>query len=143
MYLGDDHADRGEVAQRISQYVQAFEALDAGTGRRARCWRSTSPRCCSSSAPADPGLPAYVAHPLGSLDDHAYVLDDAEITVLVVDPVFVERAVGLLDKCPGLKQVLTIGPVPRRWRTSARTWPRRPGSTPQPLEAVAAAARTT
>ena len=51
-------------------------------------------------------------HPLGSLDDHAYVINDAEITTLIVDPVFVERAVGLLDKCPGLKQVLTIGPVP-------------------------------
>ena len=51
-------------------------------------------------------------HPLGSLDDHAYVINDAEITTLIVDPVFVERALGLLDKCPGLKQVLTIGPVP-------------------------------
>ena len=51
-------------------------------------------------------------HPLGTLDDHAYVINDAEITTLIVDPVFVERAVGLLDKCPGLKQVLTIGPVP-------------------------------
>ena len=51
-------------------------------------------------------------HPLGSLDDHAYVINDAEITTLIVDPVFVERALGLLEKCPGLKQVLTIGPVP-------------------------------
>ena len=51
-------------------------------------------------------------HPLGALDDHAYVINDAEITTLIVDPVFVERALGLLEKCPGLKQVLTIGPVP-------------------------------
>ena len=40
-------------------------------------------------------------HPLGSLDDHAYVINDAEITTLIVDPVFVERALGLLEKCPG------------------------------------------
>ena len=53
-------------------------------------------------------------HPLGSLDDHAYVLNDAEITTLIIDPVpmFVERALGLLEKVPGLTQVLTIGPVP-------------------------------
>ena len=53
-------------------------------------------------------------HPLGSLDDHAYVINDAGITTLIIDPVpmFVERALGLLEKCPGLKQVLTIGPVP-------------------------------
>ena len=33
-------------------------------------------------------------HPLGSLDDHAYVLSDAEVTSLIIDPnpMFVERA---------------------------------------------------
>ena len=42
-------------------------------------------------------------HPLGSLDDHAYVLNDAEITSLIIDPnpMFVERALGLLEKVPG------------------------------------------
>jgi fatty-acyl-CoA synthase len=53
-------------------------------------------------------------HPLGSLDDHAYVLSDAEVTSLIIDPnpMFTERALGLLEKVPSLKQVLTIGPVP-------------------------------
>ena len=53
-------------------------------------------------------------HPLGSLDDHAYVLNDAGVTSLIIDPnpMFVERALGLLEKVPALKQVLTIGPVP-------------------------------
>src|SRR5256885_10589884 len=33
-------------------------------------------------------------HPLGSLDDHAYILGDAGITTLIIDPVpsFVQRA---------------------------------------------------
>jgi fatty-acyl-CoA synthase len=53
-------------------------------------------------------------HPLGSLDDHAFVLSDAEVTSLIIDPnpMFVERASGLLEKVPSLKQILTIGPVP-------------------------------
>ena len=53
-------------------------------------------------------------HPLGSLDDHAYVLTDAGVTSLIIDPnpMFVERALGLLEKVPSLKQILTIGPVP-------------------------------
>lgn len=53
-------------------------------------------------------------HPLGSLDDHAYVLNDAEATSIVIDPnpMFVERALGLLAKVPSLRQVLTLGPVP-------------------------------
>jgi fatty-acyl-CoA synthase len=53
-------------------------------------------------------------HPLGSLDDHAYVLSDGGATSLIIDPVpmFVERAVGLLAKVPSLRQILTLGPVP-------------------------------
>jgi fatty-acyl-CoA synthase len=42
------------------------------------------------------------------------VLSDAEVTSLIIDPnpMFVERALGLLEKVPSLKQILTIGPVP-------------------------------
>ena len=63
-------------------------------------------------------------HPLGSLDDQAYVLNDAGITTLIIDPVpmFTERALGLLAKVPGLTQVLTLGPVPdEASRTSGTT----------------------
>ena len=102
------------MAERISQYVQAFEELGAGTrSHAARCWRSTGPRCCSSSAPGQTqGFRRTSLHPLGSADDHAYVINDAGITTLIIDPCFAERALALLEKCPGLKQVLTIGPVP-------------------------------
>ena len=72
-------------------------------------------------------------HPLGSLDDHAYVLTDAEVTALIIDPnpMFIERALGLLEKVPSLKQILTIGPVPealaeRRRRSTSP--PRRPST---------------
>ena len=63
-------------------------------------------------------------HPLGSLDDHAYVLTDAGVTSLIIDPnpMFVERAMGLLEKVPGAQ----AGPddragAPRSWRTSRST----------------------
>ena len=48
-------------------------------------------------------------HPLGSLDDHAYVLDHAEIDTLVFDPVYEERARGLKERRPGLT-LLSLGP---------------------------------
>ena len=38
-------------------------------------------------------------HPLGSLDDHAYVLEDAGIETLVFDPSFAERAEELPGAC--------------------------------------------
>ena len=49
-------------------------------------------------------------HPLGSLEDHAYVLEDAGIETLVYDPsVFGGRAAELRDKVPGLKHLLAFG----------------------------------
>src|SRR4249919_3026305 len=113
IHLGETTLTGGEVSERISQYVQAFEALDAGSGAAGALLALNRPEVLFIlGASQTQGYRRTSLHPLGSLDDHAYVINDAEITTLIVDPVFVERAVGLLDKCPGLKQVLTIGPVP-------------------------------
>jgi fatty-acyl-CoA synthase len=105
------------VAERISQYVQAFEALGAGRDAPAALLALNRPEVLFIlGAGQTQGYRRTSLHPLGSLDDHAYVLDDAGITTLVIDPVpmFVERALGLLEKVPGLEQVLTIGPVPEQ-----------------------------
>src|SRR5262245_37097397 len=113
MYLGDATITGREAAERMSQYVQAFEALGAGRGTAGALLALNRPEVLFIlGAGQTQGYRRSSLHPLGSLEDHAYVVNDAEITSLIVDPVFTERAVGLLDKCPGLKQVLTIGPVP-------------------------------
>jgi fatty-acyl-CoA synthase len=49
-------------------------------------------------------------HPLGSLEDQAYVLRDAGIETLVFDPAFAERAAALRDRVPGLTRLLSLGP---------------------------------
>ena len=141
MYLGDTTLTGRETAERISQYVQAFEALGAGQGTPGALLALNRPEVLFIlGAGQTQGYRRTSLHPLGSLDDHAYVLNDAEITTLIIDPVpmFVERALGLLEKVPGLTQVLTIGPVPDELaRRRHATWPRPPPpSTPQPLEAV-------
>src|SRR5690349_8096170 len=113
MFLGDTTLTGGETAARISQYIQAFESLGAGRGTAGALLALNRPEVLFIiGAGQTQGYRRTSLHPLGSLDDHAYVINDAEITTLIVDPVFVERALGLLEKCPGLKQVLTIGPVP-------------------------------
>jgi fatty-acyl-CoA synthase len=115
MHLGDTTLTGGQVAERVSQYVQAFEALDAGTGTAGALLALNRPEVLFIlGAGQTQGYRRTSLHPLGSLDDHAYVINDAGITVLVIDPVpmFVERALGLLEKCPDLAKVLTIGPVP-------------------------------
>ena len=111
IHLGETTLTGGEVSQRISQYVQAFEALDAGSGTAGALLALNRPEVLFIlGASQTQGYRRTSLHPLGSLDDHAYVINDAEITTLIVDPVFTERALGLLEKCPGLKHVLTIGP---------------------------------
>ncbi|QYJ04943.1 fatty-acid--CoA ligase FadD8 [Nocardioides panacisoli] len=113
IHLGDVTLTGGEVAARISQYVQAFESLGAGTDAAAALLAPNRPEVLFIlGAGQTQGFQRTSLHPLGSADDHAYVINDAGITTLVVDPVFTERAVELREKCPDLKQVLTIGPVP-------------------------------
>ncbi len=115
LFLGNTTLTGGQLAERISQYIQAFEALGAGTGAAVGLLSLNRPEVLMIiGAGQTQGYRRTALHPLGSLDDHAYVLNDAGITSLIIDPnpMFVERALGLLGKVPCLTQVLTIGPVP-------------------------------
>ncbi|HET6165972.1 MAG TPA: fatty-acid--CoA ligase FadD8 [Marmoricola sp.] len=113
IHLGDVTLTGQEVADRISTYIQAFESLDAGFGTAGALLALNRPEVLFIlGAGQTQGYRRTSLHPLGSADDHAYVINDAEITTLIIDPYFVERALDLLAKCPGLTQVLTIGPVP-------------------------------
>jgi fatty-acyl-CoA synthase len=115
LFLGDTTLTGGQLAERVSQYIQAFEALGAGTGVTAGMLSLNRPEVLMIlGANQTQGYRRTALHPLGSLDDHAYVLSDAGATVLIIDPnpMFVERALGLLEKVDSLKQILTIGPVP-------------------------------
>ncbi|KAA8970150.1 fatty-acid--CoA ligase FadD8 [Mycobacterium sp.] len=115
LHLGDTTLTGGQLAERISQYIQAFEALGAGTGASVGLLSLNRPEVLMIiGAGQTRGYRRTALHPLGSLDDHAYVLSDAGISSLIIDPtpMFVERALALLDRVDGLKQILTIGPVP-------------------------------
>jgi fatty-acyl-CoA synthase len=113
VHLGDVTLTGREVAARISQYIQAFEALGAGREAPGALLALNRPEVLFIlGAGQTQGYRRTSLHPLGSADDHAYIINDAGITALVVDPYFAGRAVELLAKCPGLTQVLTIGPVP-------------------------------
>ncbi|WP_323793957.1 fatty-acid--CoA ligase FadD8 [Nocardioides sp.] len=113
MFLGDTTLTGGETAEQMSRYVQAFEALGAGTGTHGALLALNRPEVLYIlGAGQTQGYRRTSLHPLGSADDHAYVINDAGISFLIIDPYFAERAVALLEKCPGLTRVLTIGPVP-------------------------------
>jgi fatty-acyl-CoA synthase len=138
--LGDTVLTGGEVAARVSQYIQAFEALGAGSGSAVALLALNRPEVLFIiGAGQTRGYRRTALHPLGSLDDHAYVLNDARISTLVIDPVpmFTERALGLLDKVPGLTQVLTIGPVPDELKHAGHDLVAKAATfAPRPLEAA-------
>src|SRR6476619_3543071 len=116
LHLGDTTLTGGELAARISQYIQAFEALGAGSGGTAGLLSLNRPEVLMiTGAGQTQGFRRLALHPLGSLDDHADGLSDSGATTLIIDPnpMFVQRALGLLGKVDGLKQILTIGPVPQ------------------------------
>ena len=122
IHLGEVTLTGGQVSERISQYVQAFESLGAGTGAPGALLALNRPEVLFIlGAGQTQGYQRTSLHPLGSADDHAYVINDAGINTLIIDPYFEARALELLDKCPGLKQVLTIGPVPESLAASAPT----------------------
>jgi fatty-acyl-CoA synthase len=113
MHLGDVTLTGGEVSHRISQYVQAFEKLGAADEAGSALLALNRPEVLFIlGAGQSQGYRRTSLHPLGSADDHAYVINDAGITTLIIDPYFTPRALELLEKCPRLTQVLTIGPVP-------------------------------
>jgi fatty-acyl-CoA synthase len=113
MHLDETTLTGGQVAEQMSRYIQAFESLGAGTGAAGALLALNRPEVLFIlGAGQTQGFRRTSLHPLGSADDHAYVINDAGITTLIIDPYFTERALQLLEKCPGLTQVLTIGPVP-------------------------------
>ncbi len=115
LHLGHTTLTGGQMAVRISQYVQAFEALGTGSDGVSGLLSLNRPEVLViTSAGQTQGYRRLALHPLGSLDDHAYMLGDAGASTLIVDPnpMFTERAIGLLSRVGTLEQVLTIGPVP-------------------------------
>ena len=82
-----------EMRDEISRYVQAFHAqgIELGSGV-ATLSKNRVEVLYSMGAVMVAGCRNTPLHPLGSLDDHAYVLEDAGIETLLFDPQFADRA---------------------------------------------------
>ena len=113
LFLGDKVASYREVREQTSQLVQALKAKGLGVGSRVAVISSNKPEVLSNIAAMQlTGCIGTPLHPLGSLDDHAYVLEAAEIEALVFDPTaFGEVAAALQQRVPGLKHLLALGPT--------------------------------
>ncbi len=111
----DGHGGRltyREIGERGSRIAQALKALGFGPGHAISVLgRSRTDGVPLSYAAQGIGMRYTALHPMGSEDDHAFILEDAEIDLLVVDEgAFLDRAIALRNRVPSLKMVLTFGP---------------------------------
>ena len=63
LFLGDTTLTGGQLAERVSQYIQAFEALGAGTGVTVGLLSLNRPEVLMIRAKPNPGLSAHRAAP--------------------------------------------------------------------------------
>ncbi len=112
LYLGDKVASYADVRASTSQMVQALQSKGLKKGDRIAVISANRPEVLSNIAAMQlNGCVGTPLHPLGSLEDHAYVLDDAGVSCLVFDAaVFAGRAAELKARCPGVKHFLGFGP---------------------------------
>jgi fatty-acyl-CoA synthase len=111
MYLGDEVLTGRQVRDEVSRYAQAFASLGIGKGTPVSVLSKNRPEVLfNSGAMMVSGIRTTALHPLGSLDDHAYCVDDAGIEALVFDPSFAERASALQARSPDLR-LLSLGPA--------------------------------
>ncbi len=111
LFLGDTVASYREVRERTSQFIQALQSKGVGKGSGVAVLSANRPEVLyNMAAMMISGCRGTPLHPLGSLDDHAYVCDDAKIETLVYDPVlFGQRAKELKERVPSLKILLAFG----------------------------------
>ena len=108
---GEEVTYRG-FGDRVSRIVQCFEAIGLLKGQGlAQLAANRIDAFAVMAACFCSGVRYSPLHPLGSPDDHAFILEDGEIEALVVDPTgFAEKGNELVQRSPGLKHVLTLGP---------------------------------
>lgn len=112
LHVGDQVLTGAEMAAEIGRFVQAQRQLGIGRGSAVGILTTNRPEVLVTIGAGQlMGQRRTALHPLGSADDHAYVLADAGVTTLIVDPVFIERGIELLDRVGSLEQLLTLGPA--------------------------------
>ena len=113
VYLGDRVLTSAEMSDEISRWVQAYDAWGLTQGSPTATLAANRPEVLFAiGAGMVTGCRGTALHPMGSLDDHAYILEDAGIETLFYDPsTYEERAMALKERVPGLKRVLALAPT--------------------------------
>ncbi|SEQ43232.1 fatty-acyl-CoA synthase [Solimonas aquatica] len=103
----------GEVREASSRYVQALRSLGVGRGTRVGLLSSNRPEVLLANNAVQLLAAVYVPlHPLGGLADHAHVITDAQVDVLIFDAQrYGQRAAELAQQAPQMR-LLSFGASP-------------------------------
>jgi len=110
---GDTRWTYREYGDVVARFIGLFRSLGLTktsglsvlSGNRAETWAAIS-------AAAIMGLRYTPLHPMAAEDDHAFIVEDAEIDVLIVEGgKFAERGKALKARVPSLKHLYSFGPV--------------------------------
>ncbi|NUS44444.1 MAG: AMP-binding protein [Mycobacteriaceae bacterium] len=148
VHIGDAELTYGQLRDEISRYSQAMAALGLGVGSPVAILSANRPEVLFTlSANLVVGVRGAALHPMGSLDDHAYVLEDAGIETLIFDAAnYAERAADLAERVPGLKNLVALGESPIGTNLLAAAAAQTPGPLRAPadldLDAVSSLAYT-
>ena len=111
VHIDGEMRSAAQLRDEISRVVQAFSAHGVVSGDGvATLSKNRVEVLYSMGAVMVSGCRNTPLHPLGSLDDHAYVLEDAGIRTLLFDPPFTERVRQLAERLPDLR-LLSYGPA--------------------------------
>jgi fatty-acyl-CoA synthase len=111
VHIGDDVLTAGQLGAQVSRYAQVYTAVGIAPGSGVAMLSANHPEVLyATGAYMITGARNTPLHPLGSLEDHVYVLTDAGIETLVFDPAFAGRAAALRERVPGLTRLLSLGP---------------------------------
>ncbi|HKK53609.1 MAG TPA: AMP-binding protein, partial [Myxococcota bacterium] len=103
------YAQTGEMLARFARVMQQ-RGLERGHG--VGVLSPNRPEVFFSQVATAIAGGRYTAlHPMGSVADHEYACNEAELRILCVDPAYAERAGTLLEACPSVETVLTFGPA--------------------------------
>ncbi len=101
-----------QAADMLARFARVLQERGLGHGEGIGVLSPNRPEAWFAQMGAGIAGGRYTAlHPMGSLSDHEYACNEAELKILCVDPAYAERAGALLEACPGVEKVLTFGPA--------------------------------
>jgi fatty-acyl-CoA synthase len=109
---GDSRVSYADAAETTSRIRRVLQEKGSAKGSCVGALSANSPEVWMVQAAICLSGAMYTGlHPLGSVDDHVQLCEDAEIDILVVHPKFADIGAQIVARASTVKHLLTLGPA--------------------------------